>query len=38
MVSGAYGVAASNGLELSALKPPALNPSATLKYKLVFSL
>ena len=31
IVSGAYGVAAANGFELSALKPPALNPSATLK-------
>ena len=31
IVSGAYGVAAANGLELSALNPPALNPSATLK-------
>ena len=31
IVSGAYGVAASKGFELSALNPPALKPSATLK-------
>ena len=38
IVSGAYGVDAAKGLELSALNPPALKPSATLKYRLVLSL